>query len=250
MGANTQTGLKGLYDNHFYSALGDVGIAPTEAAFRVILELFPGIGSCVDVGCGIGTWLTAATRLGVADILGVDGPWVPPEHRRIPEESFLCHDLSAGWPSIGRRFSLAMTTEVAEHFPPERADSFICLLCSLSDIVAFSAAIPGQMGTNHLNEQWPEYWAEKFRANGYTALDALRFKLMPIDGLPSYYKQNMFLAVKNELYDPRKFEGISTHILGMVHPDRATIRHQLRSKRYYTITRPLRGFFNKLWWRD
>ena len=35
------------------------------------------------------------------------------------------------------------------------------------DAVLFSAAIPGQGGQDHLNEQWPEYWQKKFEVNGY-----------------------------------------------------------------------------------
>jgi len=37
------------------------------------------------------------------------------------------------------------------------------------DNVLFSAAIPNQGGTGHINEQWQEYWAEKFYANGFGA---------------------------------------------------------------------------------
>lgn len=32
--------------------------------------------SVVDIGCGIGTFLHVFKRLGVKDVLGIDGPWV------------------------------------------------------------------------------------------------------------------------------------------------------------------------------
>jgi ribosomal protein L11 methylase PrmA len=32
--------------------------------------------SVVDVGCGLGTWLTAFNKEGVEDILGIDGEYV------------------------------------------------------------------------------------------------------------------------------------------------------------------------------
>ena len=45
---------------------------------------------------------------------------------------------------------------------------------SLSDVVLFSAAIPHQGGENHFNEQWPDYWSQKFERRGYSVLDCLR----------------------------------------------------------------------------
>jgi hypothetical protein len=37
---------------------------------------------------------------------------------------------------------------------------------NLGPVVLFSAAIPYQGGTHHVNEQWPEYWAGNFEAKG------------------------------------------------------------------------------------
>ena len=42
------------------------------------------------------------------------------------------------------------------------------LLCGLSSIVIFSAATPGQGGTDHVNERPHSYWIEKFSARGYS----------------------------------------------------------------------------------
>ena len=67
---------------------------------------------------------------------------------------------------IGRRFDLVNCLEVAEHLDASRADSFVDDLCALGDVVVFSAAIPGQGGTHHVNEQFQSYWQERFRRNG------------------------------------------------------------------------------------
>lgn len=61
--------------------------------------------------------------------------------------------------SLGRKFDLCVSMEVAEHLPPSRADSFVADLVGLAPVVLFSAAVPEQGGTNHLNEQWPDYGA-------------------------------------------------------------------------------------------
>jgi hypothetical protein len=55
---------------------------------------------------------------------------------------------------------------VAEHLSRPRADGFVDDLVALSDRVLFSAAIPGQGGYGHVNEQPPSYWTERFRAAG------------------------------------------------------------------------------------
>jgi hypothetical protein len=47
-------------------------------------------------------------------------------------------------------------------------------LVSRGPVIVFSAAIPYQGGTNHTNEQWPEYWARHFSAKGYVPVDCVR----------------------------------------------------------------------------
>jgi hypothetical protein len=59
--------------------------------------------------------------------------------------------------------------EVAEHLRASRAEGLVKMLCGLSDRVLFSAAIPFQGGTGHVNEQWQSYWARLFRRNGFAA---------------------------------------------------------------------------------
>lgn len=64
-------------------------------------------------------------------------------------------------------FDIALCLEVAEHLQPEYADTLIDTLCRCSETVVFSAATPGQGGTNHHNERAAEYWLQKFRDRGY-----------------------------------------------------------------------------------
>ncbi|MDP6884692.1 MAG: hypothetical protein QF830_11185, partial [Rhodospirillales bacterium] len=45
------------------------------------------------------------------------------------------------------RFSL----EVAEHLPPDAAETFVATLVAHGRLVLFSAAPPGQGGLNHVN---------------------------------------------------------------------------------------------------
>ena len=96
-------------------------------------------------------------------------------------------------PAVTRRYDLAISIEVAEHIEPGNAEEFVRLLTGLSDTVLFSAAIPGQGGTGHVNEQWPEYWAALFRASGYGAMDCLRTKIWDDAQIPFWYRQNCLI---------------------------------------------------------
>ena len=162
---------------------------------RVIVPMLRELGSftsVVVVGCGTGEWLSVFAETGAADYLGIDGPWVDPAALRIPRERFMATDLAAP-PPINRRFDLALSVEVAEHLPESSADTFVATLTSLAPVVAFSAAIPGQGGTSHINEQWPEYWAAKFQARGYTCIDCLRARLWNDPRVQWWYAQNIML---------------------------------------------------------
>ena len=60
------------------------------------------------------------------------------------------------------KYNFSISLEVAEHISQNLAYRFIEFLTKKSDYILFSAAIPGQTGDGHVNEQWPSYWAEKF----------------------------------------------------------------------------------------
>jgi SAM-dependent methyltransferase len=152
--------------------------------------------SVVDVGCGVGVWLACFLQSGVNDVSGIDGEWVPRERLQIPETCFNSADLTnptAVVISRPRRFDLVLSLEVAEHLPHSTSDQFIDLLTSLGDLVCFSAAIPGQGGYEHVNEQWQSYWAEKFAARGYAAFDLLRPRIGGDDQVAWFYRQNVII---------------------------------------------------------
>jgi hypothetical protein len=87
-----------------------------------------------------------------------------------------------------------VSLEVAEHLPESRAASFVADLCRLAPVVLFSAAIPGQGGTGHVNEQWPGYWADLFGARGYSVSGALRWRIWNDCRVCNWYSQNMLVA--------------------------------------------------------
>jgi hypothetical protein len=200
--------------------------AQTAHAARTILgltlELLPPVQSAVDVGCGVGTWLSVLRERGVAVIRGFDGAWVRTDLLTIPPESFVAVDLTKRLPQSGR-FDLAISVEVAEHLPPACAETFVDSLVDLSDFVLFSAAIPHQGGKHHLNERWQDYWAGLFGTRGYAVLDPIRPKIWEDERISFWYRQNVLLYVKKErlrelrplIGDPESSPGLPLRI---VHP--------------------------------
>jgi SAM-dependent methyltransferase len=153
--------------------------------------------SIIDVGCGTGSWLSVAKELGVKTIKGVDGILVDDNLLEISKEEFAEFNLALPLPSL-EKYDMAICLEVAEHLPDESADSIIKSLTNASDVILFSAAIPGQGGQYHVNEQWPDYWQNKFKSNGYLTFDFLREIFWENKNIEWWYRQNMLLFVKKE----------------------------------------------------
>lgn len=187
------------YDRGFYESQRDRSYA---SAMEVI-PLVTGMvrpASVVDVGCGTGSWLAACRLQGIEDLKGLDGNWVDREMLMIPAEHFVTTDLRRPI-RLERSFDLVISLEVAEHLPGECAPQFIDSLTGLGPVVLFSAAIPGQGGTHHVNEQWPDYWVQLFMKRGFTAIDCLRTRLWHNEGVEWWYAQNMLLFVRNDRLD-------------------------------------------------
>lgn len=171
--------------------------------------------SVVDIGCGTGTWLAVFQENNVDEFIGVDGDYVDRKLLHIPEDRFVCADLSQPF-TYPRRFDLAVSLEVAEHIPEASAEAFVESLVNLSDVILFSAAVPGQGGQHHINEQWYDYWQRKFRRHGYQFHDDLRPLIWWNRNVEWWYRQNVFLVVKESHPYSRT---VDSDILSTLHPD-------------------------------
>ncbi|SDR54662.1 Methyltransferase domain-containing protein [Rhizobiales bacterium GAS191] len=168
--------------------------------------------SLLDIGCGTGTWLRAAARLGIRDLYGVDGIVLAQEGLHVARELIRQLDLSKPF-FVGRRFDVALCLEVAEHLSEASAATLIASLVAHSDTVLFSAACPGQPGQHHVNCQWPAYWQELFNRNGFVCDDALRWQIWEDGRIEHWYRQNIFVAK----HDPAH-AGREARIKGVIHP--------------------------------
>lgn len=199
------------YPHEFYAQRDEATRYSAEIILGLLLKQIPPVRSAIDIGCGVGTWLSVLERHGVEHIQGCDGPWVEKELMVIHPERFQATELSKGIPAVTRRYDLAISLEVAEHLAQDRAIDFVNFLTDLSDTVLFSAAIPGQGGTGHVNEQWPKYWSNLFAMNGYQVMDTIRPAVWQDATIPVWYRQNTLLFMKSAIADDR--------VMDLVHPD-------------------------------
>lgn len=179
--------------------------------------------SIVDVGCGVGLWLKAFAEHGVKNINGFDGSWVTEEMLAIPTEAFAVVDFEQNI-HIDKKADMAVSLEVAEHVSEKQADEFVSALVQTAPVVVFSAAIPLQGGSRHINEQWPEYWEEKFASHGYVAVDCIRRKVWSNKKVSFFYAQNMFFFVKKDMIShypklEKEYNDGNNRALSMVHPN-------------------------------
>lgn len=213
--------MRKTYTPKFFRDICEGSRKSARAIVPLLLELVEP-RSVVDVGCGTGEWLATFKELSIDDICGIDGDYVDRNLLQIPPETFFARDLAKPF-SFDRVFDLVVSLEVAEHLPAGSADAFIESLTELGRVIFFSAAVPHQGGTQHVNEQWPDYWARRFEAKGYQAIDCIRQKVWNNDGVEWWYAQNSILYAAPEVIErlPRlkkEFESRSEHTLSLVHP--------------------------------
>jgi SAM-dependent methyltransferase len=167
---------------------------------RVIVPILTALlnpKSVIDFGCGHGAWLKAFQESGVKVIGGLDGPWVDQSKLLIDKTRFKTVDLSQPF-DIDGKWDLAICVELAEHLPEKASRPLIRALTSAAPIVLFSAAIPGQTGTCHINEQWPAYWKSLFAERGFRGLDPIRRHVWQDSRVDWWYQQNVFLYASND----------------------------------------------------
>jgi SAM-dependent methyltransferase len=204
-----------MHQSH-HNEIDDRKYSNSKLAEAVMTTLRP--KSVVDVGCGIGLLNSYMARAG-ARVLGLEGKWLENSNMVLPPQFYQRVDLEEPF-SLDQKFDLCCCIEVAEHLEPDRADSFVNDLCALSDAIVFSAAIGGQGGKGHKNEQWQSYWCQKFEQNGYITFDPFREKFRRDDKILPWFKQNVLLFLKHEspLCGPLANEQIASDCADIILP--------------------------------
>jgi len=204
------------YSEGFYADRRTRTVYAARAIFAALPDSIPR-DLVADVGCGTGTWLAVALETGSHQAFGFEGDWVRRDMLDDPRIAFSPRDLEL--PCAGPRVDLAISLEVAEHLSPARAEPFIAELTAMAPAVLFSAAIPGQGGVGHRNEQWHSHWAEKFAAHGFGAFDIIRPQIWTDRAIPPWYRQNTILYLAPDLAAASGLSPTMPGLLDRVHPD-------------------------------
>ena len=184
------------YDKKFFASQSTGSARAARKIIPIVVDLLRP-SSVLDIGCGTGGWLKAAREAGVSDTVGIDGQWAINGGLVIDREQFVAHDVASRI-DLQRKFDLAMTLEVAEHIPVSKSDVFVDNLCKHADVILFSAALPGQGGRMHINEQPLAFWIEKFAERNFKFIDVLRPFFWQDSDIGPCYRQNLVLFVSNK----------------------------------------------------
>jgi hypothetical protein len=218
------------YNTEFYKGLKNGSLRSAQEMVPDVVKIF-NPKSVLDLGCGIGTWLSVFKQHGVKKIHGIDGDYIQKKQLLIDECEFQAADLSKSFPDP-IKVDFAYSLEVAEHLDIKNADKFVNFLSDCSDCILFGAAIPLQGGTDHFNEQWQSYWVKKFEDKGYICSPYLRNRHWSNNSVEVWYKQNTLLFVRsNSNYAQTLVTLNSEQLYDVIHPDLYT----LKVKRYHLL---------------
>lgn len=163
--------------------------------------------SVLDIGCGLGAYLRLLADTG-AEVVGVDGaPWS--SLHRIPNTAYVSHDLSKGPPEIEASFDAALCLEVVEHLPEDAGLAIVEQLAEVTtSAIIFSAAQPGQPGSDHITCRPAEFWLDVFARSGWSVNVPATASLRLLSTF-HWFRRNFFVLCRGRQLDP---EGLA-HLL-------------------------------------
>ena len=204
-----------LYQGEFFSSRQEKTFYSAQKILGIIQSHYP-FKSMVDFGCGVGTWLHVADKMGVKNLRGYEGEWAR-GHLVDNGLDIRFQNFESTIDRVGQ-FDLAISLEVAEHLTTVAGHALVKSMCASSNVVMFSAAIPGQDGVGHINEQPQEYWQDIFAKFGFSAIDLVRPAIWNDSEIPIWYRQNTLVYTSD-----KKLHGElskqTTSIINAVHPE-------------------------------
>jgi len=236
----SEPGRNDEYPREYFEVIKELARSSANVIVPILIDLVSP-KSVVDFGTGAGSWLAVFRASGVEDIVGIDGDWIPRDTLEIPQDRFLALNLERPV-NLERGFDLVLALEVGEHLSPDSANALVESLTKAGPVVLFSAAIPFQGVPHHVNEQWPEYWVEKFRTRGYSVIDCIRKRIWNDPRVAWFYAQNTLLFVREDAIEKspalkREWQRASDFPLSLVVP-----------WKYSQIADPSKRTLSKIFW--
>lgn len=206
----TDAPLPHQYDSLFYRYQREGSLRSARVVLPVIVHSCKA-KSLLDIGCGAGAWLSVAASLGLNDIAGVDGDYVDRSMLLVDEKHFTPGDITKPF-DLGRTFDIVQCLEVAEHVPNINSATLVSNIVRHGHLILFSAAVPGQGGEDHINEQPYEYWRDLFAAEGYRLFDFVRSHIIDNEEVEPWYRYNLMLFAHDSIVESLPVEIIRTRV--------------------------------------
>lgn len=154
--------------------------------------------SVLDLGCGTGKAIDYFLGKYIPTIFGVEGSQMAINSASHPEliKNFnLNNELN-----LNKHFDIIFCFEFIEHIHPRCVHNLMKTFSNHSNVIVLTAALPGQGGLGHFNEQPPEYWIKIFSKYGYrfnekNALELKRCKDMFSDNILVFERVSKHHAV-------------------------------------------------------
>lgn len=151
--------------------------------------------SVLDIGCGIGQYLSYFKYTSANEIIGIDG--ISEKATLLEPFEFISQNLEYNF-DLKRTFDLVICLETLEHLDEKVA---LGILENISKhakkYILFSAGEPNQPGLNHINCQSIEYWLDKWGNLGWQVdeFDSISMRLLSTF---LWFKRNILVLVKSD----------------------------------------------------
>jgi hypothetical protein len=182
------------YSDQFYNSITEHSMYAASKILPIIEQHFSP-KRVIDFGCGRGAWLSYWKNREI-DVKGLDGDYIDQSKLLISPKDFEPVNFESLVPEV-RDFDLAMCLEVVEHLTTDTSLKLLDAICAAAPVVLFSAAVPGQGGTGHINERPPAFWVEKFAKRGFVFVDVVRPKVFKNKKIQPWYRYNTLVFVSD-----------------------------------------------------
>lgn len=158
----------------------------------------------IDIGCGTGALLEALRERG-CEVFGLEYSDAALKYCSYRHLNVAKFDLESDAIGDESGFDVAVSMEVAEHLPEKIANRYVDLIAHMAPQIVFTAAPPGQGGTDHVNLQPPQYWKAKFQQRGFEYAEEVTQRWhddWQVGGeVESWYYDNLMIFRKKNLND-------------------------------------------------
>lgn len=227
-----------MYSPDFYSSVSERAAKAATVASAILADVTIPV-SLIDIGSGQGIWAQTFQEAfpSIDSITAIDfnanniNLLKENEKARI---SKISQDLAVVSSLPDDMYDLGICVEVLEHLPKNASERLILEFGKKCRLMIFSAALIGQGGTNHINEQSLSYWTTQMGSAGFVPFDVFRSKFVSDKEIPKYYSNSIALWINLNLITKEtiSFDKLLT-IMPRNIPD---IRNPFSKCRFYLLS--------------